>query len=316
MPILAITGANGFIGRHLTMAALARGWSVRALSRNSEWLRSLTPNGNLTIHEHDLTGPLDLKILEGVGALCHLAAYVPPNHDDPSHAQNCLLDNALGTQRLLEAARQVGGIQFLYYSGGNSYTYQDRQVGELDPLFPTGHAVYYLASKLMGELFCEHYRLVHSQQTTTLRISSVYGPGQVRGVIPMFISQLNAGSPIQINDGGRYSVDLVFVEDVVQATWQVIEQRSLGIYNIGSGQSHSILEVAEIIAELACAGPDLLHVGPLNEVRQSGFASLDITKARTKLGYEPTPLREGLKRIFQSLHNPQVASSNGSLACS
>ena len=206
MPCLAITGANGFIGRHLTKAALAHGWSVRALSRNTHWLRSLKPNDNLTIHQCDLTSSQNPQILAGVNVVCHLAAYVPPDYDDPSYAQGCLLNNALGTQHLLETARQADGIHFIYYSGGNSYAYQNRIVNESDPVYPSHHAVYYLASKLAGEIFCEHYRLVHSQLTTTLRLSSVYGPGQVAGVIPKFVQRLSAGCPIQIFDGGQNTV--------------------------------------------------------------------------------------------------------------
>jgi nucleoside-diphosphate-sugar epimerase len=94
------------------------------------------------------------------------------------------------------------------------------------------------------------------------------------------------------------------VEDVIQATWQVIEHSASGIYNIGSGQSHSILEVAQIIAEFTCANPDLLQVQPHNVATPSGFSSLDVTKARTELGYDPTPLRAGLKRFVESVNNP------------
>jgi len=108
MPCLAITGANGFIGRHLTKAALARRWSVRALSRNTHWLRSLTPNDNLAIHQWDLTHSQDPQILAGVDVVCHLAADLPLDYDDPSYAQACLLNNALATQHLLEAAWQRG----------------------------------------------------------------------------------------------------------------------------------------------------------------------------------------------------------------
>jgi UDP-glucose 4-epimerase len=316
MPCLAITGANGFIGRHLTKAALARGWSVRALSRNTHWLRSLTPNDDLTIHPCDLTISQDPQILAGVDIVCHLAAYVPPNHDDPSYAEECLLNNALGTQRLLEAARQAGGIRFIYYSGGNSYAQQNRMVHESDLLFPSCHAVYYLASKLVGEMYCEHYRLGHNQQTATLRLSSVYGPGQITGVIPKFIQRLGDGCPIQIQDGGRYTVDLVFVEDVIQATWQVIEHSATGIYNIGSGQSHSILEVAQIIAEFTCASPDLLQVQPHTLAIRSGFSGLDVTKAQTTLGYEPTALRAGLKRCVESVKSHEREKVRSTIACS
>jgi UDP-glucose 4-epimerase len=232
-----------------------------------------------------------------------LAADLPPDYDDPSYAKGCLLNNALGTQHLLEAARQADGIHFIYYSSGNSYARQDRMVHEADPLFPSRHAVYYLASKLVGEMFCEHYRLVHNQQTTTLRLSSVYGPGQATGVLPKFVQRLSAGCPIQLHDGGQHTSDFLFVDDVIQATLRVIEHSASGIYNIGSGQSHSILEAAQIIAEFTCASPDLLQVQPHNVVMPSGFSGLDVTKARTELGYDPTPLRAGLKRYIESVNS-------------
>jgi UDP-glucose 4-epimerase len=260
----------------------------------------LPPNDKLTIQGWELAGYQDPQILDGVDVLCHLAADLPPDYDDPKYAQACLSNNALGTQKLLEAARNFRGIHFIYYSSGNSYALQDRMVHENDPLFPSGHAVYYLSSKLVGEMFCEHNRIAYDQHTTTLRLSSVYGPGQTSGVLFKFLKQLSKGCPIDIWDGGRYVADLVFVEDVIQATVRVIERSACGIYNIGGGQCHSMLDVAKIMAELTHAGSDMLRVLPSEVPTPGGFSGLDITKARTILGYEPTPLRVGLKQFIES----------------
>ncbi len=301
MPCLAITGADGFIGRHLTRDALARGWSVKALSRNTQWLESISPTSKLSIHKWDLAHPQEPRIFDGVDAVCHLAAILPKDYEDPRYAQECLLNNSLATLHLLKAAGQSDGVHFIYYSSGNSYARQDRMVHETDPLFPSGHAVYYLASKVIGEMYCEHFRLKYRHLTTTLRLSSVYGPGQASGVLPKFIERLSAGSPIELHDGGQHTADFVFVEDVIKVTWSVIERKAAGIYNIGSGQVHSILEVAQTIAECTRASSDLLQVQPTIGATPGGFSGLDITKARTELGYEPTSLRVGLTQFVNSM---------------
>jgi UDP-glucose 4-epimerase len=280
---------------------------VRALARNTNWLQSLMPNADLAVHQWDLNQVADSRILAGVDVVCHLAAYVPPDQDDPKYAQACLLSNAVATQHLLEGSRQSAVSHFIYFSGGNSYSRQERLVNEADAVFPSRHAVYYLGSKLVGELFCEHSRLAHAQRTTTLRLSSVYGPGQVTGVVVEFARSLIGGQPVDLDDGGRHTVDLVFVEDVVRAAWRVIERGVGGIYNIGSGERHSLAEVAQIVAELTGAGSELLRTRPSNTAGTTGFCALDISKARAELGYEPTPLPVGLEKCVEWLKTPAMS---------
>ncbi len=300
MPCLAITGANGFVGRHLTKSALSRGWSVRAFSRRTEWLESLEPNAGLSVHTLDLTEPPGPEMLAGVDTVCHLAAYLPANYTDAAVAQACLTRNALATLSLLNAAREAEVPHFIYYSSGNSYSAQERMVKEEDALFPSRHAVYYLSSKLVGEMYCEHARIAHGQQTAVLRLSSVYGPGQAGGVVLRYVQNLVSGLPIRIADGGRHRADFVFVDDVIQATWRVIETRGYGIFNVGSGQNHTVLELAMTITELTAADSGLVDVQLPLPGPASGFSALDITRARSELGYEPTPLKVGLTSFAEA----------------
>jgi UDP-glucose 4-epimerase len=299
MTVIAITGANGFVGRHLTQAALASGYEVRALSRQTQWLESLLPNRNLSVHACDLSQPVDLSLLQSVDVICHVAAYLPPNFNDSRYLQECLSGNAILTQQLLDSALAAHVEQFVYFSSGNIYSPQSFLVKEDDPVYPAHHAPYYLSSKLAGELFCEHYRLRHGLKSTILRVSSVYGTGmKSTGAIYNFINNLQDKRPVELHDGGRHQVDFVLVDDVVQATLKAIAHHAVGIYNVGSGQAHSILELAEYLIDILGANPELLHVHPPLDSTPTGFAGLDITKARSELGYKPSLLQDGLRKLL------------------
>ena len=95
------------------------------------------------------------------------------------------------------------------------------------------------------------------------------------------------------------------VQDVIQATFKVIELGADGIFNIGSGQQTSILELAHVILRVCGADPDLLHIHPASGDYQAAFAGLDITKAQTILDYRPLNLDDGLRQYVTGLYKDE-----------
>src|SRR5205085_1155443 len=107
---------------------------------------------------------------------------------------------------------------------------------EDDPLYPAQQAPFYLSSKLTGEIYAEHFRLARGLPVTILRVSSPYGPYmKPRSLVARFVTQLRAGQPVEVADGGRYTVDLVHIDDVAQAVFLAVDRAADGIYNIGAG---------------------------------------------------------------------------------
>jgi UDP-glucose 4-epimerase len=297
---LVVTGANGFIGRRLVTLALAGGWSVTALTRNVDWLQSLSDE-RLMVRQWDIQHTMQqMDVLEGADAVCHLAAFIPPDHTSALYAEQCYQANAYGTLTLLEATLKANVQQVVYFSAGNCYAPLDRLARESDALYPAHRATFYLVSKLVGEVYAEHYRLNHNLRVTSLRVSSPYGPSMnPQSLVPRFVERARRGLPIEVHDGGRYSVDLVYVDDVVSAALEAIQRRVDGILNIGSGTLSSTLDVARQAVTLVGATPDLIQVLPdTGQSAARGYSGLNITRARTVLGYTPTTLSDGMRQFL------------------
>jgi UDP-glucose 4-epimerase len=287
---VAITGASGFVGRHLVHGLRAHGHSVRSLVRDL----ATAPESD-EVHAVDLSSaePLD-EALAGVDAVVHAAAYLPASYVDPGEARKLLEVNALGTLAILESCVRTSVKKAIIFSS-NVYRHGTDKVTEDAPTYPSVHAPYYMMSKLCAEVWADHFDRMGQLQTASLRLASVYGPGLERGMIPTFTTALVQGKPITIKDGGRYRSDLVFVGDVVDVTERALLRDVHGIFNVGSGTTSSSLDIAEALVTLTGASRDLLIVEPpASGGVPFGFAPLDVTRAREQLGYAPRAVKDAV----------------------
>lgn len=293
---IVVTGATGYIGRRLVDAALAAGFDVVALVRDEGKAREHLPAG-VTFRAWSLSDTKP-RHLEGAYAVCHLAAFIPPNLADPAHARRCVDENALGTLGLLEAARSSAVSRFVYASSGQVYAMLDRPARETDPVDAGRRAPYYLGSKLLGEVYCRHAQSRSDMSVAILRIGSVYGPGMdSRATLRKFIDDARAGRTIRIADGGRYGADFVFVNDVVTALIAALQQSGSETYNIGSGIRTTIAELATTITSRLGGKVELDSRGA-QTAGAEGFSALDVSKARRELGYAPSRITDVLDRMI------------------
>jgi UDP-glucose 4-epimerase len=282
--VIAVTGATGFVGRRVAAHLRAGATDYLTLGRSPSADR----------HWNATDAPPDLV---GVDAVLHLAAHVPASYNDPTRARLCLEVNALGTLSLLQAAEEQGVGHVVVMSSGNVYTPADTPRDESAPTYPHRAAPFYLGSKLLAELFASHYAS-RGLATTVLRPSSIYGPGMRSGVVRIFVDRLRAGEPLRLDNGGQHRSDLVFVDDVATAAETVVHRRLHGIFNVGSGGTTSILELAQALCELmGRPAREFLDVQPV-EGPPTGFAPLDITSSAGT--WSPTPLREGLQKMLEA----------------
>jgi UDP-glucose 4-epimerase len=191
--------------------------------------------------------------------------------------------------------RDAGVPYFVHLSTGNAYGAGEAPMRESDSLYPSIRAPYYLTSKVTGEVFVDHLSRKSLLRAAILRVASIYGPEMPSGgLVPSMVSQLRTGHRLSVHDGGRYHVDLVHVDDVVRAILTCLDLRAEGIFNIGSGNSTSTLELAEHLVAVAGLDRTALDVSGSTEGPRLGFPALDITCARDQLGYSPMNLQDGL----------------------
>jgi UDP-glucose 4-epimerase len=295
-----VTGANGFIGRRLVTHALYQGWSVTALSRDVNWLRSID-HANLTVAKWNSSDRSDdiRALLRGADSVCHLAAFIPTDLEDVASVEACFRINTLDAASILEASALSRAKHFVFYSSGNAYRRADDSVKETDPLYPAHRATFYLASKVAGETIATHYGETRNLSVAVLRVASVYGPGMApSGYLSTCIARLRAGQEFTVLDGGRYRSDLVYVDDVVQATLLAVDRRAQGIFNVGSGKAVSTAQVAREVAQVLGVEQKLVVVEPTTETSWLGHSELNIVRACNLLGYQATSLRKGLQRFL------------------
>ena len=291
-----ITGASGFIGARLVAAALSDGWNVTALLRDPSRLAHLACATLRAERWRIGQDRVDNNFLAGADAILHLAAFVPPDHENSGYAAECFRVNALGTLELARQASEANVGRFVLFSSGQIYSASKKAVSERASVYPAHRATYYLSSKLNAELFLQHQSYTKGLAVTILRVASVYGEGMPgTGIIPVFIKRILEHRDIHVFDGGTYAVDFVHVDDVVGAALRVIEKQTDGIVNVGSGQATTSLEVANILVKVMKADRNCIKVQECDGIsRSAGFPGLNIRKAGRAFNYNPLTLEQGL----------------------
>jgi len=297
-----VTGATGFLGRYLVAELASRDYEVVVLVHK----RGLPENLRKQISEIVEGDLRDTDLLRQtvarVDAVCHLAAYLPTDFEDPSSAEACLQINSLATLNLAQAALARPGCRFVHLSSSNAYAFTEGVATEESLLYPADRATYYLASKMVGELYVEHLRRVARLQSICFRISSTYGWGMTeKSVVARFMASARQSDPLQVWDGGIPTYDFVYVTNVVQLVAAALKHGQPGVYNVGSGVAHSILELARAVADTYPEGKISIEVKPPLGAIPAGFSALSINKAARMWGYRPLSLRAGLAELRQRM---------------
>ena len=305
---LAITGGAGFIGSNFVRYMLEKYPSYSLLN-----VDKLTYSGNLENLADVLDRPrhqflkADIcdreKLMDafsqGVDAVVHFAA--------ESHVDRSILDgsefvktNVLGTQCLLEAARQSGVQRFVHVSTDEVYgsaTGQEK-FREDSPLSPNSP---YAASKAGSDLLARAYHQTYGFPVTVTRCSNNFGPYQFpEKFIPLLISRALENESIPIYGDGLQVRDWIFVMDHCKALDAVLHHGREGeIYNIGAGNEWPNLEIArEILNRLN--KPDSLLAYVKDRPGHDRRYSLDSSKIQTELGWKTeTSFEEGLARTIE-----------------
>jgi dTDP-glucose 4,6-dehydratase len=307
MTKLLVTGADGFIGSHLTEALVRKGHDVRAFvlynSFNSwGWLDQCAPDvkGKFDVFAGDIRDPNGVKeAMKGCDAVLHLAALIAIPYS--YHSPDTYVDtNVKGTLNVLQAARQLGVRRVIHTSTSEVYgTARFVPITEEHPL--QGQSPY-SASKIAADQLAYSFYASFGLPVVIARPFNTYGPRQsARAVIPTIITQIASGQR-QIKLGAISPTrDFNFVHDTVDAFIAALDSdRGLGeVVNFGSNFEISIGDTAALIAEVMETSLEIVT----DEVRLRPAKSeverlwADNAKARELFGWTPRHgNRDGLKR--------------------
>jgi len=264
---ILITGGAGFIGSHFTEGA-CRAWPrahvtvLDALTYAGvrENLASLRRRPRFRFVRGDITNrALVRKLLRETDLLVNFAA---ETHVDRSllWAGNFLRTDVMGTFTLLDAARETGRVRRIVHMStdevyGPVMTGEAREGARLDPSSP------YSASKAGADLLALAYARSFGIPVVVPRACNIYGPRQFpEKFIPLFVTNALRGLPLPLYGDGRQKREWMHVFDAVRALLLVARKGKTGeIYNIGTGDRRTNLEVARRIVRAAGASPALIR---------------------------------------------------------
>lgn len=300
-----VTGGAGFIGSHLVDRLLADGAAVLVLddlSTGSE--KNVAREARFECLDLADTDPSAILIAWHPGVVFHLAAQtsVKASQVDPLRD---LQVNVIGTRRILDASVSAAASRFVYVSsGGAIYGETFRPATERTRPAPVS---YYGIHKLASEGYVALARLSYA----IARPGNIYGPRQRGGadgaVVASFLEQATQLGSLMIHGDGEQTRDFLHVFDAVDALVRLAYEPASGVWNVASGRSRSIRDLAVSI-ESACGHPLARIGGPIRsgDIRSSKMSArrLRTTGWRPRIGF-----RAGIAGLVSAGSVPSSGSS-------
>ncbi|MDR0356066.1 MAG: NAD-dependent epimerase/dehydratase family protein [Deltaproteobacteria bacterium] len=335
--LVLVTGAGGFVGSHVVRQLLDQGHEVRAMAR-----RRISPDwaGKVELRQGDLADMESLRAaVAGADAVIHTAA----RSGIWGHLAEYMENNVMGTNRIMEAARQAGVKHFIHTSSYSVVHSSDSQEG-VDENKPYSLDVDapYAYSKMLAE------RLVLTAnnpafRTVVLRPHLVWGPGDPN-IIPRLVERARKGRLVLFS-GGPYMVDATYVDNVAKAHALALEKLAAGAsiggeaFFIGQDEPQDVNVFINKLLEAVKAPPAKRRVSKklgraaaktiegvwkifdfMKEPPTTVFAASQMSashwsnlqKAKNLLGYVPeVSVEEGLRRLAQAAENGYAQPGKG-----
>ena len=319
-----ITGGAGFIGSHLADAYLLRGDEVFVIDDLStgtiENIRHLKDNPRFhytidSVHNR----PVTAELVDQCDVVFHLAAAVGVKLIVESPVRT-IETNVRGTEVVLALANKkqkpvlIASTSEVY---GLSTAVPFREDGNLVMGATTKGRWSYACSKAIDEFLALAYWREKKLPTTIVRLFNTVGPrqtGRYGMVIPTFVKQALAGRPITVYGDGKQTRCFGYVGDVVGALIKLMDNsQSVGqVFNIGSTEEISIVDLAEKIKELTHSDSEIAFV-PYDDAYEEGFEDMprrvpDTSKINKLVGFKPEMSLEGILETVISYHRGRPSS--------
>ena len=285
-----ITGGAGFIGSHLARRLVELGATVRVIDDLSGGFKDNLPK-QAELRQASILDEKSLReAIGGCRFVFHEAAMVsvPESVEQPGR---CAQINIMGTQHVLEAARNAGAQRVIFAASAAAYGGNPKLPSRED--HPTDCNSPYAASKVAGEVLMSAFGKCYELSTVSLRYFNIFGPRQnpdspYAAAISAFAKALRAGKQPTIYGDGKQTRDFTHIDNVIHANLLAAasSRRFQGeIINIGTGNRISLLDVLREMGRVL--GVDVKPVFDTPRAGDVRDSIADISKARELLGYQP-----------------------------
>ncbi|MGH2403191.1 MAG: NAD-dependent epimerase/dehydratase family protein [bacterium] len=329
MTRMFITGGLGFLGFYTAKELLGHGHEVTAYDACFNYIEPQKSTYRAQLDRRVRALGSRVRIIRGdtrdLTALAtalkdtapevvvHLAA-VPLATAANKFSTEAIQVNLYGTMALLEVMRTVPSVRRVVFVS-SSFVYGNFRYEPADEEHPTDPIDVYGGTKLSGEALVKGYARRFGIEFVIVRPSSVYGPTDAnRRVTQIFIESAITGRPLILHDGGQSRLDFTYCEDAARGFVLAALHPAAAneVFNITRGEGRSIRELAEVIGALV---PGTRIDSQHETEKRPERGTLDISKARRVLGYEPQiSLEEGMKRYVAYVREsgilPQVPAGS------
>lgn len=301
-----VTGADGFMGSHLTDRLLAEGADV------SIFVRGNSVNGSVKYTLKNLAGKEKKfrAILTGdIGShdsvplikknapdyIFHLAAdaYVPNSFE---HPREVMESNLWGTVNVLHAAKELPKIKRIVCTS-SSEIYGTAQYAPIDEDHPLNPSSPYAASKVAADRTAYSYWNTYHMPIAIIRPFNTFGPRHTYDVIPKFIDLSLAGKTLTIHGDGLQTRDFTYVDDMIEAFLVMGHHpKAVGsVVNFGTGRDETIKKTAQLILKATGSKSAVVHTD--DRVAQVKRLICDYSLAKKLFGWRPrVSFEEGIRR--------------------
>jgi UDP-glucose 4-epimerase len=302
-----ITGGAGLMGSHIADRLLAAGAERVVLLDN--FVRGSMHNIEETLKDHrvqlvkgDIRN-LDLlmDLATGMNGIFHMAAIrITACADNPREAMEVML---VGTHNVLQTAVEKSVGKVVYASSASIYGLADSFATD-EKHHPYNNRTYYGAAKIAGEGMARAFAEMYGLRYVALRFFNVYGPrmdidGKYTEVLIRWLDRIGAGQPPMIFGDGSQTMDLVYIDDVIEANIRAMESEVTDeVFNVATGTETSLLEVLRTLLRVTGSSlePEFLPERSVNPVPRR---LADTQKAEELLGFKAkVGVKEGMRRLI------------------
>ena len=300
---IVITGGSGFVGSYLCENLINDGHKIividNLLTGSTENINNLMDNENFSFIEHDVQNHIEIE--DKVDYVLHFASAASPKAYT-EHPVNTLKAGSVGTINTLGLAKKHDAE---YLLASTSEVYGDPLISPQNEEYwgnvnPNGERSMYDEAKRFAEAAVATYSRSYDLKTKIVRIFNTYGPRMQLNdgrVVTNFIVQALRNENITIYGDGSQTRSFSYVEDTVAGIISLMNSSEYDVFNIGNPNEMTVGQLAEKIIELTDSTSEIKYFElPNDDPKQR---KPDITKAKTKLNWEPkVNLEEGLTKTI------------------
>ena len=300
---IVITGGSGFVGSYLCEKLINDGHKIividNLLTGSTENINNLLVKENFSFIEHDVQDHIEIE--DKVDYVLHFASAASPKAYT-EHPVNTLKAGSVGTINTLGLAKKHSAE---YLLASTSEVYGDPLISPQNEEYwgnvnPNGERSMYDEAKRFAEAAVATYSRSYGLKTKILRIFNTYGPRMQLNdgrVVTNFIVQALRNENITIYGDGTQTRSFSYVEDTVAGIISLMNSTEYDVFNIGNPNEMTVGKLAEKIIELTDSTSEIKYLElPNDDPKQR---KPDITKAKTKLNWEPkVNLDEGLAKTI------------------